>query len=59
MLCVYSWEAPHRGASHEYPQLIFVKKLEKYRYFLVEKCALSRLMNNFILFLFLHENIIS
>ena len=34
---------------------VFVQKLDKYSYFLVEKSALSRAMN--IYFLFLHENI--
>ena len=38
-------EVPHRGASNEYPQNMFVlKNKKKYRYFLVEKSTLSRAM---------------
>ena len=41
----YSLEAPRRGASNEYPQRMFsLRNRKKYRYFLVEKSALSRAM---------------
>ena len=41
--CGYSFEASQKGTSYEYPKQVFVEKLEKYQYFLVEKVPYQKL----------------
>ena len=45
--CEYSLEASRRGASNEHRQHMFLSRNKKtYKYFLAEKSALSRAMDN-------------
>ena len=49
---------PWRGAFNEYPQQMFsLRNKKKYQYFLVEKCALSRAMVPYLLYLKVSEEI--
>ena len=36
----YSLEAPHRGASNEYPQYMFSSRNQRYQHFSAEKSTL-------------------